>query len=210
MVEDEAPLSADEAQRLIEQQRAEANRKLNPDPRLLYWPWGVSWLVGFALLFVRHGPDGRVLVNMPSWLPLTALYALMVAALLISGVSGARHARHIRGASQAKGMLYGFAWFLGFAGIAVTAGRVTDELPSDLIGLLWAALSVGFVGPMYLAGAAIWGARDLAILGAWIGAVNIVGVILGPGWHSLVVSLAGGGGMLIAGAVAYARVKTDE
>src|SRR5690606_2748185 len=161
MVEDEAPLSADEAQRLIEQRRAEASRKLSPDPRLLYWPWGVSWLGGFALLFLRYGPDGRVLLDMPAWLPLTTLYALMFAAFLTSGISRARSARHIRGASQAKGMLYGSAWLLGFTGIAVTAGRVSDHLPADLIGLLWAALSVSFVGAMYLAGGAIWGDRHL-------------------------------------------------
>ncbi|BCJ65845.1 hypothetical protein [Polymorphospora rubra] len=37
------------------------------------------------------------------------------------------------------------------------------------------------------------------MLGAWISGSNIVGVVAGPGWHSLVAALAGGGGMLVTG-----------
>ena len=46
-----------------------------------------------------------------------------------------------------------------------------------------------------MAGGAIWKSRDLFILGGWIAVINVVGVLAGPGWHSLVISLAGGGGL---------------
>jgi hypothetical protein len=202
---DESPPSAAEAQQLIQQQRAAATRSLSPDPRFLYWPWGLAWLVGFGCLYLRHGPGGQVLVPMPSWLPLTVLYVMMTAAMVVSAVSGSRSARHIKGESQVKGATYGFAWFLGFAGIGVTAGRVSDLLPPPEIGLLWAGLSVGFVAAMYLAGGALWGERDMVILGVWIGVVNVIGVVVGPGWHSLVIATAGAGGLLVAGHVAARR-----
>ena len=56
--------------RLIERERAAAERNLTPDPRLLLWPWGFAWLIGFTVYFLRFGPDGRVFVDMPDWLPL--------------------------------------------------------------------------------------------------------------------------------------------
>ena len=71
--------------------------------------------------------------------------------------------------------------------------------------MLWSALSVAVVGMLYMAGAAIFQARDMFTLGAWITLVNIGGVLAGPGWHSLVISLAGGGGLLVGGLVAWRR-----
>ena len=63
--EDETPFNAADTLRLIEEQRSTTQRSLTPDPRLLYWPWGFAWLVGFGLLFLRFGPNGRVFVDMP-------------------------------------------------------------------------------------------------------------------------------------------------
>jgi hypothetical protein len=39
----------------------------------------------------------------------------------------------------------------------------------------------------------------------WLTAINIVGVLAGPGWHALVIALAGGGGMLLAGDLSRRR-----
>jgi hypothetical protein len=205
MIDDEAPPSAAESLRLIREQRAAAGRSLSPDPRLTFWPWGTAWLIGFALLYLRFGPDGRVTVDLPDWLPLTTLYTLMAAAAITSGIAGARAFKDVTGESSTKGMRYGFAWFLGFAGIAVLAARVGALLPDAEKGLLWAAASVGLVAVLYMAGAAIWNDRGMFVLGIWIGLINIVGVLAGPGWHALVVSLAGGGGLLVAGLVTWLR-----
>ena len=90
--EDLAPASAADTLRLIEEQRSVAERSLTPDPRLIYWPWGLAWLVGFGLFFLRFGPNDRVFVNMPAWLPLSTLYVLMIAAH--AARSPARSARH--------------------------------------------------------------------------------------------------------------------
>ena len=202
---DEAPSSPAETMRLIETARAAAARSMRPDPRLTYVPWGVAWFVGFGLLYLRHGPDERVLVPMPSWLPLVAFYALLLVALVISGRAGVRAGRHLRGESSVRGMQYGFSWFAAFAAVAVIATRVSDLLPGPEVVLLWSGLSVAVVGVLYMAGAAIWQAREMFVLGAWITVVNIGGVLAGPGWHALVICLAGGGGLLVGGYVAWLR-----
>jgi hypothetical protein len=72
---------------------------------------------------------------------------------------------------------------------------------------LWAAGSVGIVATLYLAGSAIWLDRNMFVLGLWLAVTNVVGVIAGPGWHSLVVCLAGGLGMIVAGFAEYLRVR---
>jgi hypothetical protein len=200
MGEDEAaPASAAASLQLIAAQRGVAERSLRPDPRLVYWPWGVAWLVGFGLLFLRHGPDEQVRVDMPAALPLVTLYVLMVIAFVVSGVAGAKANRHISGDSRSRGRMYGWSWFFGFAGSAVICVHFSDLLPPAEVGLLWAAASVGVVAVLYLAGGAAWHSRDMFVLGLWLMLSNIAGVLAGPGWHSLIVSLAGGGGMLAAG-----------
>lgn len=199
--DDLPPADPASALRLIEQQRAEAIRQLGPDPRLVYWPWGIAWLIGFGLLFLRFPAGGRPVVGMPDWLPLTALLVLLVAAAALTTVAGAKAYRQVSGNSARRGAWYGLTWSLGFATLMVTASRVSDSLPPDLAGLLWSASAVGLVGALHMAGGAVWLDRGLFRLGIWITVTNIVGVIAGPGWHSLVVSLAGGG-MLVAGVLA--------
>jgi hypothetical protein len=190
-----------DALRLIKEQRAEAARRLNPDLRWYYWPWGVAWLVGFALFFLRYGPDGRIFVHMPGWLPGVALGVGLVGAAVASALASVRASGQVTGDSAKRGAWYGLAWFLGFTSLGVTLAPVTGHLPAEQQGLVWAASSVALTGALHMAGGAVWLDRNLFTLGVWITIVNIVGVIAGPGWHSLVVSLAAGGGMLVTGAV---------
>jgi hypothetical protein len=205
--DDQPPTDAATALRMIHEQRAATVRQLEPDPRLYYWPWGVAWLVGFGLLFLRFSPGGRVLVDLPDWLPLTALFVLLGAASVVFAVAGTRAYRQVAGDSARRGAWYGWAWFLGFLTLFVVDGRVSDRLPHDLAGLLWSAGAVGLTGALHMAGGAIWLDRNLFALGVWLTTINILGVIAGPGWHALVVSLAGGGGMLLAGTLAWLRQR---
>ncbi|MFI6759158.1 transporter [Micromonospora sp. NPDC050417] len=203
--DDRPPASPAETLRLIRRQQAEAARHLSPDPRLVYWPWGIAWLIGFALFFLRFGPDDRVFVNLPEWLPLTALFILLAAAGTLSAIGGARAYGQVTGDSSRRGQWYGIAWMLGFVTYGVTLGRVTDHLPDDLARLLWAAGAVGLTGVLHLAGGAIWLDRNLFRLGIWLTLINIIGVYAGPGWHALIVAVAGGGGMLVGGVIAWLR-----
>ncbi|GIG91011.1 transporter [Plantactinospora endophytica] len=193
------------ALRLIADQQAEAARRLSPNLLWYYWPWGLAWLIGFGLFFLRFGPDGRVFVDLPTWLPLLVLLAMLVAAGIISGIVGGRTYGQVTGDSQRRGLWYGLSWGLGFSGISAVLGRVAEHLPEDIAGLLWAGVAVGLTGALHMAGGAVWLDRNLFRLGVWISVINIAGLIAGPGWHALVISVLGGGGMLAAGVLFLIR-----
>jgi hypothetical protein len=192
--------------RLIAQERAATQRRLIPDPRLQLWPWGFAWLIGFGVFFLRFGPDNRVLVDMPAWVPLTVLLGLITLAGIITGVVGARAGRQVSGPSSRQGAMYGFTWSVAFIAMAVLLSRLSHLLPVPEANLLWAGAMVALTGVLHMAGGTIWNDRDLYVLGISINVVNVVGIIAGPGWHALIVAVLGGGGMLVAGLVSWLRM----
>lgn len=203
--EDQPPASPAETLRVIEQQRAAAVRQLKPHPLMFHGPWGTAWLLGFGLLFLRFGPDGRVFVPMPEWVPLVSLFVLLLGAAVVSGVWTGRTFRHVHGRSSVQGTMYGFAWAIAFTAMGVTISRFSGLLADPQVGLLWATVAVGLTGALHMAGGAIWEDRKLFTLGAWITIVNVVGTVLGPGWQALIISLAGGGVMLALGFASWIR-----
>jgi hypothetical protein len=204
--DDLPPTDPAESLRLIARERAAAERRLTPDPRLMLWPWGLAWLIGFTVYFLRYGPGGRVYVDLPAFLPLTVLLGLITVAGIITGVVGARAGRLVSGPTSRQGAMYGITWSVAFCGMAVLFSRISDLLPEADANLLWAGAMVALTGALHMAGGAVWNDRNLFLLGAWISAVNVAGVILGPGWHALIVAVLGGGGMLLAGTLAWLRL----
>ncbi|MFI5894235.1 transporter [Actinoplanes sp. NPDC051513] len=205
MEDDDAPPADPLA--LIQRERANLERDLTPDPRLMYWPWGFAWLVGFGLLFLRFGPDGKVFVDLPEWLPLTVLLVLLIAAGITTGFAGGRSARQTAGPTSRQGKMYGFAWSIAFFSLSVLFTQFSGHLPDDLLSLLWAGGMVALTGALHMAGGAIWNDRQLFFLGAWTSVINVIGIVAGPGWHSLIVAVAGGGGMLLAGLLWRSRLR---
>ncbi|MEV4637950.1 transporter [Actinoplanes sp. NPDC049548] len=187
MVDDEQPPR--DPLVLIQQEQAAMVRRIVPDPRLLLWPWGIAWLLGFTVFFLRYGPDDRVLVAMPPWLPLVFLLALIATAGTITGIVGARAARQVTGPSSRQGGMYGLTWALAFAGMISVLNRIGDQLPTGLANLVYAGTMTALTGALHMAGGALWDDRTLFRLGAFISVINVVGVILGAGWHALVVGL---------------------
>jgi hypothetical protein len=205
--DDLLPTDPAESLALIERQRAETERLITPDPRVFYWPWGVAWLLGFALYFLRFGPDGRVFVHMPSWLPLTVLLTLIFAAGIASGVNGARAGRQVSGPTSEQGLMYGITWSVAFAGMSIVLAQVSNSLRPEESNLLWAGTMVALTGALHMVGGAIFRDRWLFALGAWTSVINVVGVLFGTGWHSLIVAVGGGGGMLLFGYLAWKRLS---
>ena len=204
--DDDSPLDPAESLRLIAREQATTNRQLTPDPRLVLWPWGLAWLVGFGAFFLRYGPDERVYVDMPDFVPLTLLLGLIALAGIFTGVVGARAGRQISGPSSRQGAMYGFTWSVAFISMAVLFSRVSDLLPVPQANLLWAGAMVALTGVLHMAGGALWEDRAFYVLGLWITVVNVIGVVIGPGWHALIVAVLGGGGMLAAGFVFWLRM----
>ncbi|MGA5304264.1 transporter [Nucisporomicrobium flavum] len=204
--DDEAPLDPAESLRVIERERSATARRIIPDPRLLLWPWGIAWLVGFTVYFLRFGPGGRVIVDMPEWLPLVLLLVLIFIAGTITGFVGGRAARQVSGPTSRQGRMYGWTWGLAFSGMITVLSRISELLPTAQATLLWTGTMTALTGALHMAGGAIWNDRTMFRLGAWLSVVNVVGVVLGPGWHALVVAVAGGGGMLVAGLISWLRL----
>jgi hypothetical protein len=203
--EERPPASAAESLRLIREQRVRTERSIRPDPRLIYWPWAVAWFVGFGLLFLAFGAGGGAILAMPVWLPLTTLFTLMVVAQILTTAESVRTGRHVPGQSSVKGLMYGLSWPISFAALSVTLSHASDFLPPAQIGLLWAAGSMSLVAALHLAGAAVWCDRTMFAYGTWLALINIGGVVAGPGWHSLVISVGGGVGGFVTG-LASARI----
>ncbi|HET6478623.1 MAG TPA: transporter [Actinoplanes sp.] len=201
------PVDPAESLALIARERANLGRELTPDPRLMYWPWGFAWLVGFTLFFLRFGPDGRVFVDLPAWLPLLTLTLLFITAGIVTGIAGGRVSRRITGPSNRQSLMYGLSWSIAFTAFSVVFAQFSSVLPEAQAGLLWAGGMVALTGALHMAGGAIWDDRNLFLLGAWTSVINIVGVLVGPGWHSLIVAVAGGGGMLVAGLIGWLRLR---
>ncbi|MBU2667731.1 transporter [Actinoplanes bogorensis] len=205
--DDAPPLNPAESLALIERERRNVGRDLSPDPRVMFWPWGIAWLVGFAFFFLRFGPDGRVFVDMPQWLPLAVLPVLMIVAGIVTGIAGSRVSGRVSGPSNRQGIMYGISWSIAFTGFSILFAQFSQLLPEEKSGLLWAGGMVALTGALHMAGGAVWNDRDLFVLGAWTSLINIVGILIGPGWHSLIVAVAGGGGMIAAGIVGWVRMR---
>ena len=142
---------------------------------------------------------------MPAWIPLTVLLGLIGVAGLITGVVGAKAASAVTGPSSQQGAMYGITWSAGFIAMGVLLGRLSNLLPEAEANLLWAGSMVALTGVLHMAGGAVWNDRGIFVLGVSISVINVVGIIIGPGWHALIVSVLGGGGMIVAGLLQWLR-----
>ncbi|MET0418929.1 MAG: transporter, partial [Actinoplanes sp.] len=141
------------------------------------------------------------------WLPLLVLTVLMMSAGIITGIVGARSTRAVTGPSSRQGLYYGVTWSVAYFSMSVLFSQFSGALSESQSGLLWAGGMVALTGALHMAGGAIWNDRNMFLLGAWISAVNVIGILIGPGWHALIVALAGGGGMLVAGFIGWLRLR---
>lgn len=202
---DDETLSPAASLALIDAQTEATHRQLDPDPSVFLVPWGLAWLVGYGLFFLRYGPDDRVLVSMPEWLPLLTLFVLLIGAGVVSGVAGFKAWRGVAGESAERAAMYGWSWFVAFAGFGVLSSRFEEHLPEAWFGLLMGSLPVFITAILYMSGGAVWRDRHQFGFGVWLSAINAAGLLAGPGWHSLVISVLGGGGMLASAAYLRAR-----
>lgn len=204
---DEDVLEPAERLALIEAQQRVVSRAVDVDPRLLYGVWGVAWFVGFALHALSWGAD-----SVTGWHPAVAgsvLGLLLAGAAVVTAVHAARTGRGISGPSTWVGAVYGWSWFLAFLGLfAVNTAVLRTADDPDLGALLWPSTSGLLVGVLYLMGAAVWRDRYQFGLGLWILVVTCTGALLGLPWLFWMLSLAGGGGFLLAAAWFAVRMRT--
>ncbi len=203
--EDERPLSPAEALKLIEDQQSVAVKRMVADPLLFYGPWGLAWLVGFGAIFLQSGLNGESYVPLSKGVALAIFGSCLLLAMVTTAYHAWRSTPDVRGISRERGTMYGLAWFIGLVAMGAIGGRFSSLLSAPETGLLWSSLSVLVVAIMYLTGAAIWREWSMFFLGMWLALINMIGVAAGPGWHPLLIAVAGGGGFLVTGAVLRRR-----
>ena len=161
-----------------------------------YLAWGVAWLIGFGALWF----SGRATSGTPSVWAFIVFFAFLVGAWVVSAIVGIRAGRSTQGTSSLSGAIYGWAWFLSFAAglFMVTWFCKTYDIAPAMYGVLYIAVSALIVGALYIAGAAIWQNRSMLVIGTWMLALCVIGVVAGVPTGYLVMALAGGGGMVVA------------
>ncbi len=209
--QDEMPLSPAEALALVRRQEATSRRQLVVSSAFIYAVWGVAWLVAFGLTFLAYGGDDPPVLAVPEWLIGLVWPVAMGGALLVMGVHIARRSRGIAGASSTEGAFHGLGWLIAFAGSVPVALALRPDSPDELAYYLFPSIVICIVvGTAYMFGAIGWQDPVQFVIGAWILAVNAVGVLVGLEWYTLVLSVAGGGGFLAAAAAAALRNRSHQ
>ena len=207
---DDAPLDAEASAALIDAQRVRVAAATAVNGRLLFGVWGAAWLVGFGALYsVATDPP---LLGWPTWLAGSVFAGLLVLAMVVTGAHIATRTAGVRGVSASAGAMYGWAWFVSFAGVfALGAGLARAGASPEIRQLVMTIVPLLLVGGLYMAGGAIWGDRAQFGLGVWIAAVAMVAAVVGPPHLLLVAAIAGGGGLLTASVLEHLRrVRTGS
>lgn len=196
-IDGDGPLSPSESLALIEREQHEVNRRLGVNVALFYGPWGVAYLLGFGAIYLSYpSPVGW---HLPTAVAGVLVSVLFSAAIAISIASGMRAGRGVRGPSRAAASMYGWSWVLGFSAVgAINFGMSRLNLPADAATLLQSGNSLLLVGVLYLAGGALFQDRFQYALGVWMLATGAASVLVGVPGNFAVLSLADGGGLLLA------------
>ncbi|SDP16467.1 hypothetical protein SAMN04487905_102228 [Actinopolyspora xinjiangensis] len=189
---------------ITEQQQQRAERALDVSPGLLFGVWGAAWCLGFGELYLTIGDDPVLAVSL--WYALGIFFGCLGVAGVITVWHLASSLRGLRGPSQKSGAMHGWSWMLGFVALgAMIAATSRLGIPEDVYAMLWTSGSGLLVGVLYLSGGALTGSWTQYGVGLWILAINAAGAFTGIPNHYLVMSLAGGGGFLVAGTVLTLR-----
>jgi hypothetical protein len=198
-MDDDAPLDPAASAALIAEQRAKVEAAMDVDARVLFGAWGVAWLVGFTVLWLRDLE--------PPVLRMSQQAGMMVFAALLFAAGGvtawhlAVKGRGIRGASARQGAMYGWSWSLSFGVVGALAYALARAGASEeVMGVAMMITSLLVVGALYMAGGALWEERIQWALGAWICLATIVAAVVGLPHMYLVMAVGGGGGLLVGAA----------
>ena len=206
----EVPAGPEEALAVVDAQRSTYLKRHEIKVAPLLTAWGLAWLVGYAALALYREPD----YDMPR-VPYLFFCGCLAAALLFTFAYIIPKARGIRGRSSREGTYYSLAWALGMPLCAIILGRANAFLVSvntaranEIASLVSNALPCLVVGVIFLMSAALWDETVMGILGGWILLVTLVVTIVGMPWAWWIMSVAGGGGMLVAAIIsAVTRMK---
>ena len=202
--DEESPLDPAGMLALVQNQQQDVQRRMARFVPWILLSWAVAWGGGFGMLWLIDGARPEISVPVEVAAPVFAV--LMVIAGVASGVLGARSGRGIRTSKAAAftGTVYGVTWSVGFVALFVLGSALSyNGMPQELLNIYYPAVSLIFVGIMYLLAGAIWHAVPAVAMGGCIVLIAAIGPFFGYPTHYLVYAIAGGA-IFLAGTVVAA------
>jgi hypothetical protein len=204
---EEEPLSPSEALAVVEDQRDRVNRSLQVNVALVHGSLGVAWLAGFGIWYFAFGHGAGKSLEVPVWVAVVVIGVVNAVALMAGLGQTIRRGRGIEGRSWDAMRMYLWSWPLAYAGVyAADAGLQYQGLPARLAPLLWPGSAACVTGVLCLAGGMFFRDTLQYTLGAWLLIVTAASMFAGVPGNFAVLSLAGGGGYLVAMAC-YIRIS---
>jgi len=204
---DEPLASPSEALALIrEQQRTVTERQLGGVPWILAM-WAGSWGVGFFALWSGY-EGGNPWFRIPLGLAGSIFGVLLVAAIVVSAIVGARIGRGVRGASAFGGAIYSISWSVSSLAVyLIGVALIREGADASLISLYFPAAFALVAGLLYFMGAALWRSMDQLVLGAIIIVTGTAAPFFGAPTNNLVMAVLGGGSFLVAAVVMHLNLR---
>lgn len=188
------PETPEEQVDLIRRTLVQARRQVAMGPAgPIYKAWGLAWMFAFLAI---HLLDQSVALTQfrPALIGVVLALSLGVATIFT-----VRYTRTPRGVSSPLNTRIGLAW--GAAFMLASLAVATQNPSGEQIAFVFAYT----VAILYLAFGAVFFDNLQMGMGLWLGAVNTLALAMGPRGYSLVMALAGGGGLLVAGFLADRR-----
>lgn len=178
---------------MIQRQQEAARDATEPDGRLLFAAWGLAWLIGYLAMWSTARDTGQV-AGWAGWV----LAGCLVGAVAFTIVHSVTRTSGTRGTSARVGVMYGWAWFLGFTTFGVLIGAMGDAGASyEVMAIATNGFACLIVGLMYLAGGMLFQETRMYALGAWMLVTAGLAAFAGMPNTYLVMAVAGGGGFLV-------------
>jgi len=186
-----------DAMGIIRDGKARARTASTTMSRLMMAIWGMAWLIGYGCMWLGSRSSGG---QTTVW-AYAVFFTLLVLAAVTSTAAGVRASRRegIVGPTATAGALYGWSWFVAFAGGMAIAGLLVARygLTGAVIAVLFNSLAALIVGALYMAGAAVFREPAMFVIGGVFVALGVLGTVVGVPAGFLVMALAGGGLMLV-------------
>ncbi|MCB7135654.1 hypothetical protein [Cellulosimicrobium marinum] len=189
--------------RLIREQQDRARAATEPSGALLYLAWGLAWGIGYVCLYVGVDAAGQ-----PAPWAFWVFFGAIALAVAFTVVHTVTRSAGTRGVSARQGVMYGWAWMLGFVTYGfVLGGLARAGAPDEVMALASNAFACVVVGLLYLGGAVAFGAPRLYVVGVWILLVAGVATSVGVPHTYLVMATLGGGGFLLMAGVEHVLAR---
>lgn len=207
--DDDQPLDPAEMLALVRDQQSDIQRRMARYVPWILLSWAIAWGVGFGILWLIDGAGPAF--SVPVEVAAQVFAALIIFAAVTSGVLGARSGRGIRSSASAAftATVYGITWTVGFVALFVLGSAMTfNGMPPEVLNIYYPAVSLIFVGIMYLIAGAIWHAVPAVLMGGAILLIAVVGAFFGYPTHYLVYATLGGSVFLVGAIIAAVYART--